>query len=158
MGECTATMRGKPCRPQWPPSQAGIKAAWGSRDAHVQSTTTRPPRPQAIGTRGAPHLPFGFALKPSPSAPWARGLLSAFWERGSQTCLPAAHGVAPSMAWYGPPSSSITQDPRKGPSLAGRTVQGLFRGGLTRQAREEAETSRKGTSRGARDASRDDQD
>ena len=38
--------------------------------------------------RGTPHLPFGFASKPSPSAPWARGLLSAFWERGSPD-LPA---------------------------------------------------------------------
>ena len=32
------------------------------------------------GAHGAPHLPFGFAAKPSPSVPWARGLLPAFWE------------------------------------------------------------------------------
>ena len=39
-------------------------------------------------------MPFGFPSKPSPSAPWARGLLSAFWERGSPdllTCGPR-HG------------------------------------------------------------------
>ena len=34
--------------------------------------------------------------------------------------------------------------PRKGPSLARRTMQDLLRGGLTRQAREEAERSRRG--------------
>ena len=48
----------------------------------------RQPRPQAVGARGAPHLPLRFSAKPSPSAPWARGLLSAFWERGSPD-LPA---------------------------------------------------------------------
>ena len=57
------------------------KASWGSVAAHVQSTATRHPRPQAIGTRGASHLPLRFSAKPSPSTPWARGLLSAFWER-----------------------------------------------------------------------------
>ena len=41
--------------------------------------------PKAAGhwARGVLHLPFGFPAKPSPSTPWARGLLSAFWERGS---------------------------------------------------------------------------
>ena len=39
-------------------------------------------RLQAVRARGAPHLPFGFAWNPSPSAPWARGLLSAFLESG----------------------------------------------------------------------------
>ena len=63
-------------------SRVVAEAAWGSGDAHVQSTATRQPRPQAVGARGAPHLPLGFASKPSPSAPWARGLLSASWERG----------------------------------------------------------------------------
>ena len=64
-------------------SRAIAEAAWGSGDTHVQSTTTRRPRPQAVGARGAPHLPLRFSAKPSPSAPWARGLLSAFWKRGS---------------------------------------------------------------------------
>ena len=40
-----------------------------------------------------------------------------------------------------------TQDPREGPSLAGRTTQGFLRGGLTRQAREEAERLRQGVPR-----------
>ena len=53
------------------------------RAVHDQSTATRRPRPQAVGARGAPHLPLRFSAKPSPSAPWARGLLPAFWERGS---------------------------------------------------------------------------
>ena len=50
-------------------------------------------------------------------------------------------------AQYGPSSSTQVQDPREGPSLAGRTTQGLLRGGLTRQAREEAERSRRGVPR-----------
>ena len=37
---------------------------------------------------------------------------------GIQSCLPAAHHVASSMAWHGPASASTPQDPREGPSLA----------------------------------------
>ena len=33
-------------------------------------------------------MPLRFPARPSPGAPWARGLLSAFWERGSPD-LPA---------------------------------------------------------------------
>src|SRR3954464_14092734 len=50
-----------------------------------------------------------------------------------------------------------TQDPREGPSLAGRMTRSFLRHGLIRLAHEEAERSRRGTSRGARDASHDDQ-
>ena len=75
-------------------SRAVAEVAWGSGDAHVQSTATRQPMPLAFGARGAPNLTLGFTVKASPSAPWARGLLSAFWERGPQACLPAAHSVA----------------------------------------------------------------
>src|SRR4051812_33130138 len=50
-----------------------------------------------------------------------------------------------------------TQDPREGPSLARRTTRCFLRHGLLRLAREEAERSRRGTSRGAHDASHDDQ-
>ena len=60
----------------------------GRGDAHVQSTATRRPRPQVVRARGASRLPLRFSAKPSPGAPWARGLLSAFWERGSPD-LPA---------------------------------------------------------------------
>ena len=49
---------------------------------HVPSGATRQLGPQAIGARGTSPLPFGFASKPSSSAPWARGLLSVFWEPG----------------------------------------------------------------------------
>ena len=76
---------------------------------------------------------------------------------GPQTCLPAACGVAQKGAQRGPSSSTQTQDPREGPSLAGRTTRSFLRHGLIRLAREEAERSRRGTSRGARDASHDDQ-
>ena len=56
---------------------------------------------KAFGARGAPYLTLGFASKPSPSAPWARGLLSAFWERGSPD-LPACgpwRGCASRSVW-----------------------------------------------------------
>src|SRR4051812_17571664 len=51
-------------------------------------TATRHPRPQDVRARGALPLPFCFSAQPIPCAPWARGLLSAFWERGSPD-LPA---------------------------------------------------------------------
>ena len=55
---------------------------------------------------------------------------------GPQTCLPAAHSVAPPAALHGPSSPANTQDPREGPSLARRTTQDFLRSGLTRLARE----------------------
>ena len=58
-----------------------------------------------------------------------------------------AYSVAQGVAQYGPSSSTQVQDPREGPSLAGQTMQGLLRGGLARQAREEAERSRQGVPR-----------
>ena len=63
---------------------------------------------------------------------------------------------------WGPSTAHLhqhkAQDPREGPSLAGRTTQRFLRHSLIRLAHEEAEISRQGTSRGARDASRDDRD
>ena len=76
---------------------------------------------------------------------------------GPQTCLPAACGMAQVQAQCGPSSSTRAQDPHEGPSLAGRTTRSFLRHGLIRLAREEAERSRRGTSRGAHDASHDDQ-
>ena len=76
---------------------------------------------------------------------------------GPQTCLPVACGVAQGAAQHGPSSSARAQDPHGGPSLAGWTTGSFLRHGLVRLAREEAERSRRGTSRGARDASHDDQ-
>ena len=76
---------------------------------------------------------------------------------GPQTCLPAACGVAQKGAQRGPSSSTQTQDPREVPSLAGQMTRSFLRHGLIRLAREEAERSRRGTSRGAHDASHDDQ-
>ena len=71
--------------------------------------------------------------------------------------MPAACSVAQGVAQYGPFSSTQAQDPRGGPSLAGRTTRSFLRHGLIRVAPEEAESSRRGTSRGAHDASHDDQ-
>ena len=69
-------------------SCAVAEASWGSADAHVQSIAMRRPRPHAVGARGASRLPLRSPARPSPGAPWAQGLLSAFWERGSPD-LPA---------------------------------------------------------------------
>ena len=62
-----------------------------------------------------------------------------------------------SEAQWSPASSAQAQDPREGPSLAGQTAGGFLGHSLVRLAHEEAERSRRGTSRGARDASHDDQ-
>src|SRR4051812_25625571 len=66
-------------------------------------------------------------------------------------------GVAQKGPQHGPSSSTRTKDPPEGPSLAGRTTQSFLRHGFVRLAREEAERSGRGTSRGAHDASHDDQ-
>ena len=52
---------------------------------------------------------------------------------------------------------SSSSRPSRGAKLAGRTTGSFLRSSLIRRAREEAERSRRGTSRGARDASHDDQ-
>ena len=75
-----------------------------------------------------------------------------------QTCVPTAYGVAQVGAQRSPASSAQAQDPREGPSLTGRTTGNFLRSSLPRQAHEEVERSRRGTSRGARDASHDDRD
>ena len=75
---------------------------------------------------------------------------------GPQTCVHVACGVAQKGAQRGPSSPTQTQDPREGPSLTGRTTRSFLRHGLVRLAHEEVEKSRRGTSRGARDASHDD--
>ena len=139
-------------------SRAVAEASWGSADAHIQSTATRRPRPQAVRARGASPLPFRLPARPSPDAPWARGLLSAFWERGSPDFPACGLRRGSKGAGTAHLHQHKTQDPRKGPSLAGRTTQDFLRNGLAKQARKEAERSRQGTSRGAHDASHDDRD
>ena len=92
-------------------------------------------------------MPLRFSTKPSPSAPWARGLLSAFWEWRSPDLPACGLQRGSAVAQYGPSSLAHAQDAREGPSLAGWTTGGFLRGGLTRQAREEAERSRQGVPR-----------
>ena len=125
-------------------------------------TSNRPP----CGAQG--HMLLGpAALRPCPFA----SLLSQVRVRlgpggycrrsgngGPQTCLPAACVVAQVGAQCGLASSAQAQDPRERPSLAGRTTGSFLRSSLLRQAREEAERSRQGSSRGARDTSHDDRD
>src|SRR3954463_15456522 len=100
------------CTTKSPPSRAQNKGAWGNSAAHVQSTATRRPRPQAVRARGASPLPFHLSAWPSPGVPWARGLLSAFWERGSPD-LPACGG-ARMGAQRGPSSSTQGSRPSRG--------------------------------------------
>ena len=57
-------------------------------------------------------------------------------------------------AQHGPSLSTQAQDPREGPSLAGRTTRSFLRHSLVKLAHEEVESSRRGTSRGSHDASR----
>ena len=134
----------------------GYQGDVGSRGAHVQSTATRRPRPQAVRARDASHLPFRLSARPSSGTPWARGLLSAFWERGSPDLPACGLRRGSKEAQHSPSSSTQAQDPREGPSLAGRTTRSFLRHGLVRLAHEEAESSRRGTSQGAHDASHDD--
>ena len=76
---------------------------------------------------------------------------------GPQTCLPAAHGVAPPATPYVTSSPANIQDLREGPSLARRATQDLLGSGLTRLAHEGRRDQGKGTSRGSYDVSCDDQ-
>ena len=69
-------------------------------------------------------MPFSLPARPSPGAPWARGLLSAFWDEGPQTCLPAACGVAQ----RGPSAAHLHQHKPKT----------LARGQASRSGRREA--------------------
>ena len=118
---------------------AVAEATWGSRDAHVQSTATRRPRPQAVRARGASLLPFCLPARPSSGAPWARGLLSVFWEWGSPDLPACGLRRGSKGAQHGPSSSAQAQDPREGPSLAGwstRASSGTASSGwLTRRRR-----------------------
>ena len=85
-------------------------------------------------------------------------VVSAFWERGSPDLPACGLRRGSSGDPVHPSSSTQAQDPREGPSLAGRTTGSFLKGSLFRKAREEADRSRQGTSRGAHDASHDNQD
>ena len=71
---------------------------------------------------------------------------------GAQTCLPAARGVAPSTAWYGPASVATTQDPREADDTK-TSLGAVSLGWLPRSGDINAGC----TSRGSRDMSHDDQ-
>jgi hypothetical protein len=93
-----------------------------AQTATPSPSATRRSGPQAVGARGASPLPLVFVTKPSPSAPWARGLLSVSWEPGYPD-LPACGPGRGSLSGLVRPISSIdTQDPREGPSLARKTA------------------------------------
>ena len=84
--------------------------------------------------------------------------MSVFWERGSPDFPACGLRRVSKEAHDSPSSSTQAQDPREGPSLAGRTTRSFLRHGLVRLAHEEVESSRLGTSRGAHDASHHDRD
>ena len=134
-------------------SRAVAEITWGSGDAHVQSITTRRPRPQAIGACDTPHLTFGFATKPSPSAPWALGLLSAFWERGSPD-LPAC---GPWRGSTSGPVRPIFTNKHSRPSRGGRHKTSSGAASLGWLARS-GEIKARQTSRGSNDVRHDERD
>ena len=75
---------------------------------------------------------------------------------GPQTCLPAAHGVAPQAGPYGPSSPTSTQHPREGQASRGgrhKTSSGAASPGWLARG---GEIKARQTSRGSRDVSRDD--
>src|SRR3954470_14274530 len=75
--------------------------------------------------RGASPLPFRLSARPSPGAPWARGLLSAFWERGS-----------PDLPAYGPRRGSNGGPVR--PTFINARLKTLTRGQASRGGRRNA--------------------
>ena len=115
------------------------------------------PRRRLMGPTELRTCPFASLLSQVQARLGPGGYCRRSGNRGTQTCLPAACGVAQGVAQYGPSSSTQAQDPHEGPSLAGRTIGSFLRRSLVRLAREEAERSRRGTSRDAHDASHDDQ-
>ena len=124
-------------------------------------TSNQPPRgaqgSKLLGPAALRTCPFASLLGQVRARLGPGGYCRCSGNGGPQTCLPAACGMAQGAAQHGPSSPTQTQDPREGPSLAGRTTRSFLRDGLIRLAREEAERSRRGTSGGARDASHDDQ-
>ena len=84
-------------------------------------------------------------------------LLSVFWERGYPDLPACGLRRGSRSGLVRPIFINHAQDSREGPSLAERTTRSFLRRGLIRLACEEAERSRQGTSRGAHDASHDDQ-
>ena len=129
-------------------------------EAHTPTSNLSPRGAQGrrlLGPVAFRTCPFAYQLSQVQARLGPGGYCRGSGNGGTQTCLPAACSVAQGVARYGPSSSTRAQDPREGPSLAGWTTEGFLRHGLVRLAREEAERSRRGTSRGAHDASHDDQ-
>jgi hypothetical protein len=93
----------------------------------VGASTTQPaprasPARRLWGPTALRPCRFGFSWKPSPSAPWARGLLSAFWEPGYPDLPACGPWRGPSGGRVRPIFSTNPQHPREGPSLARRTT------------------------------------
>ena len=139
-------------------SRAVAEASWGSVVGHVQSIATRRPRPQAIGDRGASHLPLRFSAKPSPGAPCARGLLSAFWERGSPDLPACGLRRGSSGGPLQPSFISSSSRPSRGAKPRGADDKKLPQEQPHQAGSRGGGEIKKGTSRGARDASHDDRD
>jgi hypothetical protein len=101
------------------PSNRAVAKVYGEVGA---STTPSAPRANPAhrlwGPTALRPCCFGFTWKPSPSAPWARGLLSAFWEPGYPD-LPACGPWRGAFTSPGRPIfTNHLQVPREGPSLA----------------------------------------
>ena len=132
----------------------------GRRGEAETPTSNQPPRGdqgrRLLGPAALCTCPFASLLSQVQARLGPGGYCRRSGNGGPQTCLPATCGMAQVVAQCGPSSSTQAQDPREGPSLAGPTTGSFLRSSLLKQAREEAERSRRGTSRGAHDASHDD--
>ena len=141
---CERREEGRLCAPMGPPSWAQNKEAWGNKD----TTSNQPPRDaqgrRLLGPAALRTCPLASLLSHVRARLGPGGYSRRSGNGGTQTCLPAACGVAQGVAQYGPSSSTHAQDPREGPSLAGRTTGGFLGHSLVRLAHEEAERSRRG--------------
>ena len=121
-----------------------------SRGEAVPPTSNQLPRGaqgrRLLGPATLRTCPFASLLGQVRAHHGPRGYCRCSGNGGPQTCLPAACNAAQGAAQHDPSSSARAQDPREGPSPAGRTIRGLLRHGLVRLAHEEAESSRQGTS------------
>jgi hypothetical protein len=101
------------------PSNRAVAKAYGEVEASITHPAPRVNQARRLwGATALRPCRFGFAWKPSPSAPWARGLLSVFWEPGYPD-LPACgtwRGTFSGQGW--PIFTNHLQVPREGPSLA----------------------------------------
>ena len=116
--------------------------------------------PKAAGywARGASHSPLRFSAKPSLGAPWARGLLSVFWERGSLDLPTCSLRRVSSGGPIRPIFINSSSRPSRGVKPRGADDARLPQERPHQAGSQGGREIKAGASRGARDASHDDRD